>query len=248
MIKKILMLLLCISLLTISLSSCITGYILEHRWNKEQKLRMCASYTIPIEMPFDLKRTDWWKAEIVEEDSYGRILANLHLYGTPDHPTPMEIIFICQKITFAYVYYYEDIHYLISDYTAEDILRLKETNDWGKELNESKMSRREISAAMGGYVNSKIYLDYDKVYDSIMEIFEVPEEDILAVRCLEDDNKKNILYECRLLIDGQERLYCVRITKEFGKREVAYVEFTSGEFEYETYVAFKRSCGWNYGF
>lgn len=241
MIKKILMLLLCISLLTISLSSCITGYILEHRWNKEQKLKMLARYSIPIETPFDLKSEDW-KLEIIEEDSYGRILSDLYLYN---HQSPIKITFICQKITFAYVYFYEDIHYLVADYTDADLSFLKENNDWGQELDESKMSRREISAALDGIVNANIYHDFKTITASITDTFGVEKESILKFRCIEDDNVENILYECRLLIDNQERLYCVRINKQ---KEVAYVEFTSGEFEYETYVAFKHSCGWNYGF
>jgi len=54
-----------------------------------------------------------------------------------------------QKCDNEYVYYYDNISYLCTDYidsyTSEQLDDLKEANDWNKTLNEDKMIKRPVN-------------------------------------------------------------------------------------------------------
>ena len=256
MIKKnsVLKLLTLLTVLIVCLSSCdiyslVTGKIGGRKSVSEYaRIQLCAYHSFPLYMLADLKTPDW-NAEIIEKDSYGRVLGELYIYDSLDdkieegsHKT---YVFICQKTTREYVYFYEDINYLFPGYDNQDLEKLKEVNDWNKELNESKMSRREVSFTYDMAINVKKILTGTELRYLVCETFNVEEDDVLRVAAIDYDNISNEIFWCKILIDGQEKAYCVRVN---SNKEVAYVEFTSGEFEYETYVAFKRSCGWNYGF
>lgn len=94
------------------------------------------------------------KIKVLEEDEYGRILfcvsfSSNAFYAPLDSSRPVMYSFaICQKADEGRTYYYEDdcFHlYLTEDeFTTKEKNILLEANDWGKPLNEEKMTSRPI--------------------------------------------------------------------------------------------------------
>lgn len=117
---------------------------------------------------------DW--IQIVEEDQYGRVL---FVYETisfmfGETTDTLLCVGICQKKSTQDVYFYEDICYLlalgkIEDYkslfSTEDISELKQWNDWGIPLDETKMTKVDYK---GKNNTSKIVGDYmSETIDSV---------------------------------------------------------------------------------
>jgi hypothetical protein len=92
--------------------------------------------------------------EIIERDSYGRILFEYYedYYGGPTSGIPDVFCYlICQMSNKQHVYFYEDVNLIIKQwdegngfFSEEEIAAFKEMNDWGKELDESKCVKYEI--------------------------------------------------------------------------------------------------------
>lgn len=75
---------------------------------------------------------------IIEEDSYGRILFDYDDHG-------ISVVAVCQNTDCDSIcYYYEDIHAVtvesLNDITEEQIERLKKVNDWEAPLQTEKMT------------------------------------------------------------------------------------------------------------
>ncbi len=86
--------------------------------------------------------SDWHsvKADIIDEDNYGRMLFAVSARG-------MNAVGICQKHTDSAVYYYDNINYVYTDEynecSTEMMEKLKSANDWNKpEFDDSKMVKR----------------------------------------------------------------------------------------------------------
>lgn len=84
------------------------------------------------------------QGKFMEKDSYGRILFAVDIYGR-------KAIGVCQKYDELYVYYYDNIGYLCiegdSQLSEIQVEKLKNINDWEKELNNEKMIKREIHSS-----------------------------------------------------------------------------------------------------
>lgn len=93
--------------------------------------------------------------EVVETDNYGRVL-----FMYREMPFSQNIVFssllIMQSTIDNYAYYYEDCNFICKDETppyskvtsefdVKDIEKLKQENDWNKELNLDKCKKTEIS-------------------------------------------------------------------------------------------------------
>ena len=104
-------------------------------------LAICGSYAVPGMFCSDLKG-DAVSCEVLDRDSYGRVLFT---YKTESSITGLEeeAYVICQKYDANYVYFYEDIGYSFAEDYENDSTYLKEMNDWGKPLDENKLSRRQ---------------------------------------------------------------------------------------------------------
>jgi hypothetical protein len=91
--------------------------------------------------------------KLIEEDTFGRKLFSYYedSYYGEGWPNSFSYL-ICQKIDGEYVYYYADYNFISKEwnglevpFTDEDIGDLKMLNDWGKEINEEKLTQVEIS-------------------------------------------------------------------------------------------------------
>jgi hypothetical protein len=100
------------------------------------------SHAIPGARTSDVHASSQY--EIIETDDYGRKLFAISYSVRPF------IIATCvmQKSDDQNVYYYDNVSYLCTEkyksYSQEQIIKLKEDNDWNKPLDATKMIKREL--------------------------------------------------------------------------------------------------------
>ncbi len=105
--------------------------------------------------------------EVMEEDDYGRTLFYYH----EKSEVSTHSLVICQKSTSGYAYYYEDINFISkaeNDFTEQEIALLKEANDWGKEIDESRLICKVIIEEKEF---APIYINYDKIKSTLESIY-----------------------------------------------------------------------------
>ena len=226
-----------------SLSSCaILG--------KRNAPKICAEFSVPYLGCYDLRDAN---IKELETDSYGRVL--LEYEGCYDATTIVKndtiyigyekALVICQKYSNSYVYYYEDQNYLLYDYTDEDIIRLKEQNDWEKPFVVSKMSKRPIMLTLDGVVcdNSKLKIESEWLAEQVG--IDYKSTNLFIDRGFEDvDNTGNELYLFYVGEGDEQELYFVIITPEY---EVSYMKIENGVVDPEALSEFKHTNGWHYG-
>lgn len=81
--------------------------------------------------------------EIIEEDEYGRVMFSYFENNTFSTYS----VLISQQVKNDYVYYYADNNFISSadgEFTEEEILLLKNSNDWNQKLDEEKMICNKI--------------------------------------------------------------------------------------------------------
>lgn len=111
----------------------------------------------------------WYDPEIelLESDSYGR---TMFIYAEGSYLGRWNLL-ISQKTENPFVYFYPDYNFIASGndvFSDEQKNRLKELNDWGKELNLDKCSKSYI-------VNKKAEIKYtDALRAAYMEVVEQP--------------------------------------------------------------------------
>lgn len=130
-----------------------------------------------------------------EEDEYGRILFQFSIGNLMNsYFNGLRGYGICQKIDGEYAYYYDDFWYIgatqFEDISEDDIIRLKETNDWGKEIDESKPLSKVKSFSKAYETN--LFDISEKEEESAMELFG-------ELKNISDDKLENydISYSCR---------------------------------------------------
>lgn len=128
--------------------------------------------------------------EVVECDNYGRRLFRYSMYvaGTDAYEW-ICVIAVSQQTKSRWVYYYEDINFIMAE-TFEEIddhavEALKVQNDWGQPLDEQKMTKR------------KIYGERDHVkqsYANFVETMQIPTGGDVSPRLSDFDGKGKVLY------------------------------------------------------
>lgn len=125
-------------LLTIILLLLISGIGCGRRYTEEEATMYSQIFhAVPGGTGADKLRN---RCENIETDDKGRTLIQFKSYEVHG-------FCIMQKSDEEFVYYYDNISYLIvmddEEYPAEKIDTLKEQNDWNEELDENKMIKRE---------------------------------------------------------------------------------------------------------
>ncbi|MBO5790774.1 MAG: hypothetical protein J6R40_06410, partial [Clostridia bacterium] len=106
----------------------------------------------------------------MERDAQGRELLEFSYDNAFMDDAIKTAYVICQKYDDDYVYYYEDFAYMLEFSETDSIEALKERNNWGKPLDESKMSRRTATFTFDmGMMSVEHGLDYDKVKDVLSQ-------------------------------------------------------------------------------
>ena len=79
-------------------------------------------------------------ADLIEKDEYGRLL----MYVGIATEYSIDALCIVQKVDEAHVYYYDNVNYVCieerNEYEPNQVDALKEANDWGQPLDETKRS------------------------------------------------------------------------------------------------------------
>ena len=137
--------LLCLSLILFlfAASSCS----INEEQDERERLQMCARL-IPGAWPS--VNDTYLEMSIIEKDEYGRVLFEFENLDEISGRI-LNFLVICQvdDAKGERIYYYEDMHFLMSPYTAEELTHFKQVNDWNKPLDYSKMSMRKYEDKVG---------------------------------------------------------------------------------------------------
>lgn len=120
-------------------------------------------HAVPGERSFD---PNVIKGEIIETDEYGRMRFSFWT-GI------VEGVCIMQKHDEKYVYYYDNVSYLVSEqykeHTTEELDFFLEANDWNQPLDESKMTKRELIDNYSLKPNRESINDYERAKRAFYE-------------------------------------------------------------------------------
>ena len=139
--------------------------------------------------------------EILEQDQYGRTLFIYHeafYVGPDDGNKSIASLIICQSSNEKEVYYYEDVNLIMKmqdwiwpenyNFSDADILKLKELNDWDKDLDLNKCVKKEI-------IQKKLETPYKKqVSNKIVEEYNASRNSYFLT--YDKNNKNFIVYGC----------------------------------------------------
>lgn len=190
---------------------------------------------------------------IIERDSKGRILFEFtcdSVHKNFSSNPRNTVIVICQKNDREYTYFYEDICYTFELNDSTALETLKEQNDWNKELDESKMSRRQAQVSFDRAIineSSKNYRFYDfkdEVLDDVgiedkycdMWIIDTDEtgKDLFCLNIFSDETRAQL----------ESRYFVLRKSDD----EFAYAKTDHEVFNKEDLIKLKKENGWKYGF
>ena len=202
-------------------------------------LHAAGSYSVPGMYYYDTKGAES-EVEVIEVDSEGR---TLFYYTAKNLFTGVRetAVVICQKAEQKRVYFYEDRCYLLSGYDQSDVEKLKQENDWGKPLDESKFSVRKFTFSYKGTLNNETHLEYGSVRKNSASFLGIDQSRVSELLVFDCDPKGNFLY--RFKVDD-ELVYIALVKTNY---DVSILEFNDEPGFIEELVAFKKQNGWVYG-
>ena len=217
-------------------------------------------YTVSINsVPWTLGHSfsaDFYKdseIEILEQDQYGRTLFTYYEEYYSGGSTSFSSLVICQSSSEQYVFYYEDVNFVVkeqeaditwpvNEFTNEEIEQLKLANDWNKPLNLEKCVKKEL-------VTEKPDIPHEKEIEKIIE-----EEFQLAERRVKifvdfltaDSNNKNyIIYGYLHGLPDFEMFYLGLVEVENDQIKDVHFLQPSNIFDYsDEFIEFKNAHGW----
>ncbi|MBQ7049059.1 MAG: hypothetical protein IJN87_00385, partial [Firmicutes bacterium] len=214
-------------------------------YNKYRKglwldLGICASYAVPGMYVNELRGT--YDYEIIETDSYGRILYKFEAKNVLTEKE--EIVYvICQKNVSKYVYFYEDICYQFAQNHNDDLMELKERNDWECELDKEKMSRRESMVNLDHYIIEDCDLENLEVREVAAKEFGVTRYMVSIISFLDVDSEGKGMYLLSVEKDNEVTKYVAIVSTDY---DISYME-APNEVDGEMFSKFKKENGWKYG-
>jgi len=181
---------------------------------------------------------------IIDEDNLGRIL---YEYTTQNQMSGNEetVLVICQKISDDYVYFYEDICYLLPDYSNQDIDQLKAANDWNEPLIPDKMSRRPNNISFDLFIITDFELIMADVRRSLCKKMSIMSEQIEDFFIVDVDNSRNGLFYLHTRIEDKERCYLVFVDTSY---HISTFEINDDTIKPEEIAGFKQQNKWTYGY
>lgn len=127
------------------------------------------SHAIPGARTSDVHASSQY--EIIETDDYGR---KLFAISFDEHPF-ITATCVMQKSDDQSVYYYDNVSYLCTEkyksYSQEQIIKLKENNDWNKPLDVTKMIKRKFVNAFSLEPDRESAVNREKVSSAYIQTF-----------------------------------------------------------------------------
>ena len=207
--------------------------------NQKQYLAICGRYAVPGMQCSDLKENSY-VCEVMEKDSYGRILYSFCAPNIFSAQSETAVI-ICQKVEKKSVWYYENACYLLGNWSDDDIVKLKEVNDWGKPLDAEKMVGRTCEVTLDGYLTGISTLDYYDVQEAFCHSEGIAEEQI-SDGCFLDANGNGLWVYWFAVGGSNGTSYYFVLADEDYQVMVCHAE--KGLESIETLVAFQNENGW----
>ena len=236
MMKHMARILLLLIVTLLCLTSCGSAHI-------QLELALCGSYAVPGMFCPDLKGETFF-CSILEEDDQGRIL---YEYTTKNQisETKETALVICQRIDDSYVYFYEDICYLESGYTQDDIANLKSMNDWDAPVEESKLSRRTKNISFDLFIMPNSQQEYNAVRRACIQATGLLQDQVTVLSFLDTDEHGNVLYLFAGTQNSKQRQYLVLVDEAY---RTFVMEIVEGSMDPDEISVFKQDNGWIYGY
>ena len=205
--------------------------------NNKTSLKICGSYAVPGMFYPDVKGTEA-DCKILETDSYGRILFE---YIAPDNISDKvnTVSVICQLTDKEYVYYYDTLCYQPS---KGDNAELKARNDWDKELDITKMTKRAVKTSFDGFIVTSATPERSKIKAMFCDFVGISSENLIDI-CIDDiDPSGNLLY----FAEYSEEAGIKKCFFSVSDNKICDVfQLKDSEvFSPEEYLNFKLSSGW----
>ena len=223
---------LCVLATLLMLSSCAEE-------SEDKKLAVCGSYAVPGMFCYDLKG-DSFSCSVVDRDNQGRVL---FLYETKNNITEEteKAYVICQKIDSSYVYFYEDVCYVLSNKEDEAVALLKDSNDWNNPLAGGKMSRRKCSISHDLYIMIDSKLNFNDAKEACCKALGIEDSQIENIIRLDLNEFDQELFWISVREGGNCDTYIAMVDTKYEVL-AAKVDVFSREQIYE----FKQQNGWLY--
>ena len=226
---------LCITLtlvgILLGLTGCATG-------EKTSQLAICGSFAVPGMLCTDLKGGSY-ECTVMEEDAQGRVL---YMYVAQSVITGKKekAAVICQRRTSDAVYYYEDVCYLTGEWTRDEIVHLKENNDWNQPLDSSKMTGKSNKTTLDGFAVAIGNLEYKRVKQVCCTEIGI-EQAKIAELCFLDTNDTGMELYWLIVNEGvDEKCYFVVSDSSY---EITWLEINRID-ALQKLIQFKQMCGW----
>lgn len=205
--------------------------------NNKTSFKICGSYAVPGMFYPDVKGSDA-DCKLLETDSYGRILFE---YTAPDLISGeiKTVKVICQKTDDEYVYYYDTLCYEMED---ADALELKALNDWNKEPDATKMTKRAVKTSFDGFIVTSATPEMSKIKAMFCDFVGISSENLIDI-CIDDiDPSGNSLYFAEYSEEAGIKK-CFFSVSDNKICDVFQLK-DSDIFSPEEYLNFKLSSGW----
>lgn len=169
-------------------------------------------FSVAVNSVLGIEASKWDKMEILETDPEGRVLFKYYsnIKAFPDEY--LFILLICQKSDEIYSYYYDDYCFFIfrneSDITNEQIVKLKEMNDWNKELNDEKLTK--VKSSFDQLICSD---ERNKALNEKFKSYFIPQE-----------GHKYFFYPITIDQDGKQLFFIRNFKLQTGNDTVGYFE------------------------
>ncbi|MBR6800898.1 MAG: hypothetical protein IKM61_04025 [Eubacteriaceae bacterium] len=219
-------------------TSLICLFLFGHGKSAELEMKVCGSYAVTGMFCEDLKGNEY-KCKIMETDDYGRVLFSYSGYNIITGKDETATV-ICQKSGSGYVYYYEDICYVYQASEA-DIPALKEDNDWNKDLQYDKMTKRSSEITFDLCISTPAKPDYERALQSLCTHFDINESDISDLSLIDVGSGDREMYFLSVSRNGVTEKYCLIINADY---EISYITIQEGEPLKDGIMRLKSGAGW----
>ena len=208
-------------------------------------LAVCGSYGVPGMFCAELKGGNF-SCEVLETDGQGRTLFSFSAQNLITGKVETAIV-ICQAYDAEYVYYYEDVCYLLSasDSSAPDTSYLKSLNDWSLPLDWSKMSGRANKISADLFIITDSALDYQQLRMICCKEMNLQESQIKELCFLDKEPSGRTLYWLAFEKNVNLQTYFFFADAAY---QVSFFEAEGTLADYDHIASFKQACEWTYGF
>ena len=162
----------------------------------------CCYFACPVCDVLDFRGYGYSK---ICTDSYGRIMftEEFSLWTIDDK---IKCTVIMQKYDGHTVYYYEDDAYYLGDISESEMESFKDKNDWGKPLDDSKMTSRYVEMTFDGAISNSPNLSGR---DIISMALNIDDSQFLDGFLTDFKSETQAIWLCKVSYDHDEKLFFV---------------------------------------